>query len=111
MEVIKRGINPFTTTTEGLFNIMTGEIASKDVEANLLCAKEMGMHVYCSYPPGGQPTLKVIKLKFFTIFHIKKKKNPLVKIKDNLYNKTVMLKKILFIKKKKNISEHFQSLL
>ena len=43
MEVIKSSINPFTTTTKDLVNIVTGQITSKEVEDSLLCAKELGM--------------------------------------------------------------------
>ena len=48
MEVIKKGINPFTTQAKDLLNIKTGQIASEEVEASLLCANELGMQKLCS---------------------------------------------------------------
>ena len=113
MEVIKSGINPFTTTTKDLVNIMTGQITSKEVEDSLLCAKELGMQELCSYLSGDHPTLKVIKLKSFITVQDKKRKNPMSKTKDNLYNEIAMLKKILLMKEQETDSSsgHFQSLL
>ena len=95
MEVITKGINPFTTKTKELLNIMTGQTAPDNVSASLLSAKELGKEALCSYLSGDHPTLKIIKLKTFATVNTKVKRNPVLKIKDNLYNEISMLKRTL----------------
>ena len=110
VEVINKGINPFTTTTKDLINITTGQIASQNVATSLLCAKELDTEAICNYLSGEHQTLKIIKLKTFATVHERKAKNPVVKIKDNLNNEITMLKRVLLAKENKlnTKSENFQ---
>ena len=64
VEVIKRSINAFTTTTKVLFNIMRGEIASKKKMWKPIFSvqkerrKKIGIQALCNYLSGDHPILK-----------------------------------------------------